>query len=167
MPARGKVNSKAGNGSRKVPLRREISAGGIVWRRGSRGVEVAMIRPRGRASWALPKGHVEKGEDAQAAAIREVREETGLEVAGARPIGDIAYIFSWRRKGSLVRISKRVHFFLMEFKGGSTERHDDEIDEARWLTLDEALRRASYADERALIERAGVELGAPPAITDD
>ncbi len=159
----GGTKSKPGHpgaARRRIPVRREVSAGGIVWRRGASGFEIAMIRPRGSEAWALPKGHIEKGESAQQAAVREVREETGLEVSGALALGSVAYVFSWRdkRRGAITRVSKRVHFFLMEFAGGNTADHDGEIDEVAWVPIDAALVRASYANERALIEKARARL---------
>jgi len=145
-------------GSRpKLPVRHELSAGGLVYRRvGQRDLEFAMIRPKGSDSWALPKGHLESDESVQSAAVREVREETGLEVGRVEPLGDIAYIFSWRDRpdAQLVRIYKRVRFFLMEFTGGDPSRHDSEIEEVVWMPAAEAARRATYKDERNLIEKA-------------
>lgn len=160
-----KTKSKPGHAAgarRRIPLRREVSAGGIVWRPGERGIEIAMIRPHGSEAWALPKGHIEKDESTEFAAIREVREETGLDVGGVRELGDVAYVFSWRdkRRGTITRVSKRVHFFLMEFAGGNTADHDGEIDEVAWVPIDAALERASYANERVLIEKARAQLEA-------
>ncbi|HYB90731.1 MAG TPA: NUDIX domain-containing protein [Candidatus Binataceae bacterium] len=126
-----------------------------MWRRGARGgIEVAMIRPEGSSAWALPKGHVEQGESMQEAAVREVGEETGLKVGVVEKLGDVSYVFSWRDEpgGPLTRIFKRVRFFLMQFAGGDSGRHDHEIEEVAWLDIDEAIRRATYKNERTLIE---------------
>jgi 8-oxo-dGTP pyrophosphatase MutT (NUDIX family) len=161
MPRKTKSKSGAPAAARRrIPLRREVSAGGIVWRSGEHGIEIAMIRPRGSDAWALPKGHVEKDESTERAAIREVREETGLNVAEVRALGDVAYVFSWRdkRRGTITRVSKQVHFFLMEFADGDTANHDGEIDEVAWVPIDAALDRASYANERVLIEKARAQL---------
>ncbi|MHB8381047.1 MAG: NUDIX hydrolase [Candidatus Binataceae bacterium] len=161
MPRRPK--SKPGPpAAAKARLRREVSAGGIVWRPAKGGIEIAMIRPHGSDAWALPKGHVEKDESAERAATREVREETGLDVSGVRTLGDVAYVFSWRdkRRGTITRVSKTVHFFLMEFAGGDTADHDDEIDEVAWVPIEAAIERASYANERVLIEKARAQLKA-------
>jgi len=141
----------------KLPVRREISAGGLVYRHlPSNGLQFVLIRPRGAQTWALPKGHVEKGESVEGAAMREVREETGLEVGHVEPLGDVSYVFSWRDQpgGQLVRVFKRVHFFAMEFAGGDPAGHDAEIDEVAWVPAHEALQRATYKDERRLIEKA-------------
>ena len=141
----------------KLPVRREVSAGGLVYRRRHvGGLEFVLIRPKGADTWALPKGHIEKGESAEDAAVREVREETGLEVGHIEPLGDVSYVFSWRDQpeASLVRIFKRVRFFTMEFVGGDSNAHDGEIEEVAWYSAEEACRRASYKDERSLIGKA-------------
>jgi 8-oxo-dGTP pyrophosphatase MutT (NUDIX family) len=141
----------------KVPVRHEVSAGGLVYRRDPQaGLQFVLIRPKGADSWALPKGHIEKNESREATAVREVHEETGFEVAHVQPLGDVSYIFSWRDQpgASLVRIFKRVYFFTMEYAGGNASAHDGEIDEVAWFPAQEALRRASYKDERGLIEKA-------------
>ena len=141
----------------KLPVRREFSAGGLVYRKLRGGnLEFVLIRPKGAKSWALPKGHIEDDENSQQAAVREVREETGLEVGKVEPLGDVSYVFSWRDQpeGELVRIFKRVKFFMMEFVGGDPSGHDAEIDEVAWIPAGEAVLRATYKDERRLIANA-------------
>jgi 8-oxo-dGTP pyrophosphatase MutT (NUDIX family) len=141
----------------KLPVRREVSAGGLVYRRRRDDrLEFVLIRPKGADTWALPKGHIEKGESAEDAAVREVREETGLEVGHIEPLGDVSYVFSWRDQpqAPLVRIFKRVRFFTMEFAGGDSNAHDGEIEEVAWYEAEEASQRASYKDERSLIGKA-------------
>jgi len=162
MPTRRKSPATTPNSSKpKLPFRREISAGGIVWRRRETGEsEFVLIQPRGANSWVLPKGHLEQGESAQNAAIREVREETGLEVSSVEPLGDVSYIFSWRDEpGSpLTRIFKRVEFFLMQHAGGNSTAHDQEVDKVEWFATEQAIKRASYANERKLIDKAAARL---------
>jgi 8-oxo-dGTP diphosphatase len=145
-------------------VRREVSAGGLIWRRSplANGIEIVLVRPAGKDTWVLPKGHVEPGEGVIEAALREASEESGLLVQPGDPLGEISYIYSWRDKPgeTAVRISKRVHFYLMQAHGGDTSMHDGEIDEVKWMPLDEALRRASHKSERELILKARRMLGA-------
>src|SRR5438046_2632948 len=133
----------------KLPVRREISAGGLVYRRRAEtGLEFVLIRPKGSETWALPKGHLEDGETLRDAAVREVREETGLEVTQVEPLGEVSYVFSWRDKSSgiVTRIFKRVHFFTMEFAAGDPSPQDGEIEEVAWVPAEDAAARASYKD---------------------
>ena len=119
-----------------IARRDEVSAGGIVWRRARGGAgEVALIRQHGSKAWSLPKGHLEEGESARQAAVREVREETGLEVGGAEPLGEIRYVFSWRdRKGGpLTRIFKRVEYFLMDCVGAYPRADGPRVETLRGL----------------------------------
>jgi periplasmic divalent cation tolerance protein len=132
----------------------EVSAGGVVYRRQNRGLEVALIHAHGR--WALPKGHVEAGESAERAALREVREETGLEGRVARKLGEIRYSYREKRAGKQegLKINKRVHFYLLRYLRGDVRDHDHEVDEARWFPIDEALRILRFATERKMVSRA-------------
>jgi 8-oxo-dGTP pyrophosphatase MutT (NUDIX family) len=151
----GKRKSSAGK--RRRPVRRELSAGGLVWRRAPGGeVEVVLVRPAGREAWVLPKGHVERGETVIEAAVREVQEETGVRAAVPQPLGEVSYVFSQRQSAGRVAttIFKRVHFYLMEYQGGALGDHDDEIAEARWVDLDEALLLLTHDSERKLAASA-------------
>ena len=123
----------------------ETSYGGVV----VRGDEVLVITPTGRTVTGLPKGGMEAGETPEQAAAREVREETGVVANVIQPLGDVRY--TYRRGGRRVR--KTVHFFLCEYVEGSTEDHDHEVDDARWIPLSSAREQLSYPGERALIER--------------
>src|SRR5438094_9843614 len=130
-----------------------ISSGGVVVRRAGAGYEVALIRVA-RAdgdAWALPKGWIEKGEDLEQTAVREVREETGLDAKVLRKLGEITYEFY--SKADRSRIVKTVHLFLMEWLGGDTADHDDEVEEVRWFPLEDALRMMPYKTEREKVEK--------------
>src|SRR3954469_21561432 len=123
----------------------ETSYGGVV----VRGDEVLVITPTGRTVTGLPKGGVEAGELPGQAGAREGGGETGGVAAVREPLGDVRY--TYRRGGRRVR--KTVHFFLCDYVEGSTDDHDHEVDEARWIPLSGARAQLSYPGERALIER--------------
>ena len=126
---------------------RETSYGGVV----VRGDDVIVIVPRGRHRvLGLPKGGPVAGERPEETAAREVREETGITATVTERLGQVDY--TYRRGGR--RILKTVHFFLCRFEAGDTADHDHEVDDARWMPLDEARRRLSYPGERAMIDRA-------------
>ncbi|HLH77602.1 MAG TPA: NUDIX domain-containing protein, partial [Candidatus Binataceae bacterium] len=133
---------------------REVSAGGLIWRRDEIGGEpmVVLVRPAGRSTWVIPKGGLERNESREQAAVRECREETGYEVEVGPVLGRINYFYTRRddHSGQPVRVFKRVDFFLMKHRGGDASAHDHEIDEVRWFRIDEALQRSSYRNEREL-----------------
>lgn len=136
---------------------REISSGGVVYRRHEGTVEVALIRVRAR--WRLPKGQVEEGEGLKETALREVREETGLEGRVVAKLGDITYWYTTKsKKGEPLRIFKRVYFYLIRYLKGDVSQHDEEVEEACWVPIAEAVKRLSYPTERATMRKAAAVL---------
>jgi 8-oxo-dGTP pyrophosphatase MutT (NUDIX family) len=136
-----------------IPTKREISAGGVVYRRDGDGIEVALASRRtrrGELAWGLAKGGIEDEESMEDAAVREVREETGLVAEIEASLGETRYFYVWEN----VRIRKTVHFFLMRHTGGDIEDRDDEMEEIRWFPLERALKRAAYRGERDVLGRA-------------
>ncbi len=129
---------------------RATSAGGVVHRIHDDRVEIALVHRRSPRLWALPKGTPDSGETIEETALRETREETGLEVEIVAPLDSIRYFFV---RGT-TRFHKTVHFFLMRAVGGSTDAHDAEFDEVRWATASEALALLTHATERSVVERA-------------
>jgi 8-oxo-dGTP pyrophosphatase MutT (NUDIX family) len=126
---------------------RETSYGGVVLR----DAEVLVITPAGkRRVTGLPKGGPRPGETGEQTAAREVREETGVTAEVRDFLGDVTY---WYRRGGR-RVFKTVHFYLFDYVSGSTDDHDHEVEEARWIPLSDARTALSYPGERALIERA-------------
>ena len=142
-----------------VEIRHQLSAGGVVVRSGEV-VELCLIRPTGRSVWALPKGWVESGETHEMAALREIREETGIEGEIDADLDSIEYWFFSRE--DQVRIHKVVHFFLVRFVSGDTSQHDHEVAEAAWFAVGSALDRMTYPNERQLVRKAVALLEAAP-----
>jgi 8-oxo-dGTP pyrophosphatase MutT (NUDIX family) len=128
---------------------REFSAGGLVIRNMRGRPHVAVVRVRDDIL-ALPKGHPEKGESSQDAALREVREEAGLEATPVEKLGDIKYWYA--RDGD--RVMKVVSFFLFRYRGGRLEDHDHEVEEAIWIPLEEAPDRLAYKSEKEIAQTA-------------
>ena len=129
----------------------ELSAGGAVVRDNEVIVIVPVKRDANRRRvLALPKGHLDPGETSELAATREVSEETGVIAELIDKLGDVEY--SYERRGR--RRAKRVAFFLFEYRSGSLEDHDHEIEEARWMPLAEAVEALTYPGEREIVRRA-------------
>ena len=147
---RGQRRGASGPGLRKVE---ETSAGGLVVDRSSPRPRAAIIGRRdrrGRLLWSLPKGHVERGETAEDAAVREVQEETGIRGRVMAPLGTIDYWFVAANR----RVHKTVHHYLLEAAGGELSDDDVEVDEVAWIPVDELGDRLAYAGERRLAETA-------------
>jgi ADP-ribose pyrophosphatase YjhB (NUDIX family) len=134
-----------------MEVRQQLSAGGVVARPGDV-LELCLIRPAGRTVWALPKGWVEPGETDEVAALREIREETGIEGVIDGDLDSIEYWFFSRE--DQVRIHKVVHFFLVRFVRGDTSQHDHEVAEASWFAVERALDRMTYPNERQIVRKA-------------
>jgi 8-oxo-dGTP pyrophosphatase MutT (NUDIX family) len=132
---------------RRIPAERELSAGGVVVRDGACVVIVPTRRAAGGARvLALPKGHPEPGESIQQAALREVREEAGVEAEVVAPLGDVRY---WYQRDG-VRVAKVVRFFLLAYRSGDPADHDSEVEEARWMALEEAATALTHAGDREM-----------------
>jgi 8-oxo-dGTP pyrophosphatase MutT (NUDIX family) len=129
----------------------ERSAGGIV----VRGEQALVIVPTRRAAdgsrvLGLPKGHLDPGETALQAAMREVREETGVEVELIQELGEVRY---WYSRGGRP-VPKTVVFYLFRYLAGDPADHDDEVEDARWIDLAEARQTLTYEGEREMVARA-------------
>jgi 8-oxo-dGTP pyrophosphatase MutT (NUDIX family) len=145
-------------------VKREFSAGGVLVRRMSGRWWVAAIRPQGKpaSTWALPKGLIDAGERSEQAAVREVREETGIEGRVVRKLGDVRYTYTWEGE----RIFKVVSFFLLRpvrgRLGDLPAGMELEVAAVRWLPLDAAPRLLAYGGERQMTERARETVAAMP-----
>jgi len=130
----------------------EFSAGGVVFNTSN---EVVVIVPTRRAAdgsrvLALPKGHPDGAESASEAALREVREEAGVEAELVESLGQVRY---WYQRGGR-RIAKVVEFFLLRYVSGDVADHDHEVEDARWIPVAEAAGRLTYDGEREMVRRA-------------
>ena len=159
-PARPRPPPRKPARTKRVPAREtrtEISAGGVVYRREYGKVKILLAARRtrrGDLAWGLAKGGIEPDETLERAAVREVREETGIEAIIEQSLGETRYFYIWED----VRIRKTVHFFLMRAVGGDVVDHDEEMEDVRWFSLPRALNRAAYQGERDVLRRAAAKL---------
>lgn len=137
------------------PVETAVSAGGIVYRPAEQGPEIVVCGRDSDGVWGLPKGTPNEGESLEETALREVSEETGLQVQIVRKLGTIEYWFA--RSGT--RYHKWVHYFLMQATGGDTRDHDVEYDRVEWLPLPAALKRLTFQNEQEIVQTAGRMIG--------
>ena len=138
----------------KIPVRDQVSAGGVVFRRNANQVDIAIISVGPQRRWQLPKGIVDPGEKPEVAAVREAREEAGVEASVRAHIETIEYWYAGLEGGIRVRFHKYVHFYLLEYVSGDTQNHDAEVNEARWIPIDEAGGQLAFEGERRVVARA-------------
>src|SRR5215210_6811686 len=138
----------------KIATEDQISAGGVAFRWKDSAPEIAIVSVKPKLRWQLPKGIVDPGETPQVAAVREVREEAGVETELIKLIETIEYWYRSAKYGKPVRYHKFVHFYLVEYKSGDVANHDHEVEEARWVSFDEALELLDFKSERDGVEKA-------------
>lgn len=130
--------------------RTAYSAGGIVYRVTLHRTEVAMISTHGGKRWGLPKGHIRRGETAEMAAVREIAEETGLNGVVVQHLTTIEYWF----RINVTRIHKYVDIFLVRYTNGDITPQQSEVDDACWISIEEAITKASFQREREALQLA-------------
>ena len=151
-------------------MKRVNSSGGIIFRVSRRiestigsVAEVALVavnsqrkgfskRTNKKIIWCLPKGIIDKNEDSRATAIREVKEETGLLGDIIDEIGKISYWYFVKSENT--QLHKTVHFYLMKYCEGSTDNHDNEVDDAQWFPINEAIEKLTHKGEREILQKA-------------
>ncbi len=138
----------------KVATQSQVSAGGVAFRQREGQIEVVLISVGDPPRWQLPKGLVDPGESPETTAVREVREETGIETQLLGPIDTIEYWYYTTDQGQRVRVHKFVHFYLLACITGDVAQHDWEVHEARWVAFDEALTMLAFDNEKRVVERA-------------
>lgn len=141
-------------GNKAVRTETQVSAGGAVIRRTSSGLETVLISVGNPPRWQLPKGLVDEGETPESAAVREVREETGISARPDQLIEKVEYWYQSTRQGIRVRYHKFVYFFLLWYESGDVSGHDHEVNEARWYSLQDAVLNLAFRSERGVVEQA-------------
>ena len=154
MATRRRAADGAEAGSPRPPIRRQVSSGGVAFRRTRAGADVVLICVGAKRRWQLPKGIVDEGESPEVAAIREVREEGGIDAELIAPLETVQYWYQATEKGERVRFHKFVHFFLLEYRSGDPADHDHEVLEARWFPLGDAVQALAFANEKAVVRKA-------------
>jgi 8-oxo-dGTP pyrophosphatase MutT (NUDIX family) len=138
----------------KVSTKDQISAGGIAFRRMEAELQMVIVSVKPSLRWQLPKGIVDPGETPEFTAVREVREEAGVETELLRLIETIEYWYQRVQNGQRIRYHKFVHFYLLEYQSGNVADHDDEIEEARWVSFEQALETLAFKSERSVVEKS-------------
>lgn len=136
----------------KPRIEEPVSAGGVVYRIVEGNIQTVLCGRDNPIRWSLAKGTPDYGETLEETAVREVREETGLDVEIIQPIKQIDYWFA--DKQAQVKYHKTVHFYLMSPLGGNTDQHDVEFDVVEWFTLGDALTSLNYRNEVQVLELA-------------
>ena len=151
---RRRAAKAGGDAGAKPPIRRQVSSGGVAFRRVGDRVDIAIVSVGPNARWQLPKGIVDEGESPEATAVRETREEAGIEAELVAPLETIQYWYQATERGERVRFHKFVHFFLLEYRAGDVADHDHEVNEARWVPIAEAAGMLAFGNERAVVAKA-------------
>ena len=148
MPTKQDYPSKT-----KIATFDQISAGGVAFRWKDSEPEMVIVSVKPKLRWQLPKGIVDPGEAPEVAAMREVKEEGGVETERIALIETIEYWYRSVKDGQPVRFHKFVHFYLLEYRSGDVANHDHEVEEARWVSFDEALEMLEFKSEREVVEK--------------
>jgi 8-oxo-dGTP pyrophosphatase MutT (NUDIX family) len=134
-------------------MKREFSAGGVIFNNEGQVLLIcnAALRDPKKRYWGFPKGHIDNGESSEEAAIREVREETGVDVEVTDKIGDSKYVFTHNGE----KIFKVVVMFLMRYTGGELKYQKEELLDAGWYSVDEAMAKLSFSKDKEFLRKAG------------
>jgi 8-oxo-dGTP diphosphatase len=138
----------------KVTTKDQISAGGVAFRRTGSELQLAIVSVKPSLRWQLPKGIVDPGETPEFTAVREVREEAGIETSLLRLIETIEYWYQREQYGRRIRYHKFVHFYLLQYQSGDVADHDHEIEESRWVSFEQAIEMLEFKSERGVVEKA-------------
>lgn len=132
----------------------QVSAGGVAFRRAKKNLKLVIVSVKPSLRWQLPKGIVDPGERTEDTAVREVREEAGIETELLELIDTVEYWYQRVQYGKHIRFHKFVHFYLLQYIAGNVKDHDHEIAEARWVNFDEAIEMLAFKSERDVVAKA-------------
>jgi 8-oxo-dGTP pyrophosphatase MutT (NUDIX family) len=138
----------------KVTTKDQVSAGGVVFRTAGSKIQIAIVSVKPSLRWQLPKGIVDSGETPEFTAVREVREEAGIETELLRLIETIEYWYQRVQYGQRIRYHKFVHFYLLQYQSGDVASHDHEVEESRWVSVEQATVMLAFKSERGVVEKA-------------
>ena len=155
---RGFLRSQ-GNSVSKVPTKLQFSAGGVAFRKQDGQVDVALISVGADNRWQLPKGLVDKGESTEDAALREVGEEAGIDTEIVTRIDKVEYWYLWKENDQRIRYHKFVYFYLLRYEAGDVRDHDHEVNDARWVNIDDAIKMLAFDSEKKIMEKAKELIG--------
>lgn len=160
------IKKQSGQSTAKILTLDQVSAGGVAYRWRESRPEIVIVSVKPKLRWQLPKGIVDPGETPEVTAVREVREEAGVETELLALIEIVEYWYRSYKNGKPVRFHKFVHFYLVKYRSGNVTDHDHEVAEARWASFDEAMEMLAFKGEREVVEKAremilerGIETG--------
>ena len=153
MPKK-QVSQSTPTSTAKVVTVDQISSGGVAFRGQDLNTETAIVSVKPSLRWQLPKGIVDPGESPEVTAVREVREEAGIETDLLSLIESIEYWYRSTKYGKPVRFHKFVHFYLLHYRSGNVSDHDHEVTEARWVSVEEAIEMLAFKSEREVVKKA-------------
>lgn len=130
-------------------MKREFSAGGIVFN--NKG-EVLLAQNSSNKYWGFPKGWPNEKESMRDTAVREVKEEAGVEAEIVEKVGDSRYVFT--SKETKEKVFKIVTIYLMKYIAGNPKDHDWEVSEASFFPPEEALKKLSFSQDKQLLKKA-------------
>ncbi|MCX8030108.1 MAG: NUDIX hydrolase [Thermodesulfovibrionales bacterium] len=128
------------------------SSGGVIYRSKDKIIEIALIAIKNKKIWTIPKGLIDKGETAEETAIREIAEETGLKGEVIKFIGEKSYWF-YIKEGN-VKCKKTVSYYLLKYIYGELKKQTEEVDEAKWFPLEEAINLVTYRTDQEILMKA-------------
>ncbi len=149
-----KKSNESATAESKVTTKDQISAGGVAFRYAGSDLQTAIVSVKPSLRWQLPKGIVDPGETPEFTAVREVKEEAGIETELLRLIETIEYWYQRVQYGKRIRYHKFVHFYLLRYQSGDVADHDHEVEESRWVSFEEAIEMLEFKSERGVVEKA-------------